>query len=164
MTTTGLAIRVNLGGGRYIDSRGRVWTADRAYAPGSWGCLNMPDTDVLSTSHPISNTEDQRLFQSIRMGEELRYRFDLPAGAYEVYLLFAEIYWETRSAEQQDVYLQGRRVLRAFNIFDEAGHDSALIKKFSTNVGGGVLEVTFVSRSLPVHSGARACGIEVEAT
>ncbi|HIC96703.1 TPA: hypothetical protein EYP12_08820, partial [Candidatus Bipolaricaulota bacterium] len=80
---------------------------------------------------------------------------------YEVGLLFAEIYWETGSAEQQDVYIQGKRVLRAFNIFDEVGHDVALVKRFKTQVKEGKLEIRFVGRSLPMHSGARACAIEV---
>jgi len=80
-----------------------------------------------------------------------------------VRILFAEIYWETGSAEQQNVYVQGKRVLRAFNIFDETGHDAALAKRFKTKVTEGKLEVRFVGRSLPMHSGARACAIEVKA-
>ena len=141
---------------------GQIWHADRAYAPGSWGCLNLPATDVLTTPHPIAHTDDPEPFQSIRMGEEMAYRFHVPNGTYEVALCFAEIYWETGSAEQQDVYLQGKRVLRAFNIFDDAGHDCALVKTFKTRLTQGALEIRFVGRSLPMHSGARACAIEVK--
>ena len=155
-------IRVNLGDEEYRASKGEIWHADKAYTPGSWGCLNIAQTDVLTTTDPISNTQDMKLFQSIRMGEEIGYRFDLPNGGYEVEILFAEIYWETGSAEQQDVYVQGRRVLRAFNIFDEAGHDAALVKRCRAKVPDGKLEVRFVGRSLPMHSGARACGLEVK--
>ncbi|RKY73354.1 hypothetical protein DRQ00_12510 [candidate division KSB1 bacterium] len=140
---------------------GEIWHADKAYTPGSWGCLNLPQTDVLTTTDPISNTQDSKLFQSVRMGEEMVYRFDVPNGDYEVGIFFAEIYWETGSAEQQDVYIQGKRVLRAFNIFDEAGHDVALVKRFKTKVTDEKLEVRFVGRSLPMHSGARACAIEI---
>ncbi|HID10709.1 MAG TPA: hypothetical protein EYP17_05340 [Candidatus Latescibacteria bacterium] len=154
-------IRVNLGGGEYVDSDGEVWHADRAYIPGSWGCTNLPQTDVLTTDDPISGTQDVELFRSVRMGEEVVYRFDVPDGEYEVRILFAEIYWESSSAEQQDVYIQGRRVLRAFNIFDEAGHDVALEKRFKARATGDGLEVRFVGRSLPMHSGARACAIEI---
>ena len=154
-------IRVNLGGGEYRDSMGEIWHADKAYTPGSWGCLNLPQTDVLTTTDSISNTQDSKLFQSVRMGEEMVYRFDVPNGDYEVGIFFAEIYWETGSAEQQDVYIQGKRVLRAFNIFDEAGHDVALVKRFKTKVTDEKLEVRFVGRSLPMHSGARACAIEI---
>ena len=156
-----LPIRVNLGGGEYRDSEGNIWHADKAYTPGSWGCTNLPGTDVLTTADPILGTHDPELFRSVRMGEEMVYRFDLPDGEYEVRILFAEIYWETSSAEQQDVYIQGKRVLRAFNIFDEAGHDTALVKTFRTKVADGKLEIRFVGRSLPMHSGARACAIEI---
>jgi hypothetical protein len=154
-------IRINLGGKEYKDSKGKIWHTDKAYTPGSWGCLSLPQTDVLTTTDPISNTQDPKLFQSVRMGEKMIYRFDLADGDYKVGILFAEIYWETGSAEQQDVYVQGKRVLRAFNIFDEAGHDAALVKKFRTKINNGKLEIKFVGRSLPMHSGARACAIEV---
>ena len=155
-------IRLNLGGEEYRDSKGEIWHADKAYTPGSWGCLNLPQTDVLTAADPISNTQNMKLFQSVRMGEEIGYRFDFPNGDYEVRIFFAEIYWETGSAEQQDVYVQGKRVLRAFNIFDEAGHDAALEKRFKAKIIDGSLEVKFVGRSLPMHSGARACAIAVK--
>jgi len=122
----------------------------------------MATTDVLSTADPIEGTEDPRLFQTVRMGEEMRYRFDLPDGRYRVCLLFAEIYWESSDAEQQDVYLQGKKVLRGFNIFDEVGHDVALERTFRAEVTQGVLEIRFVGISLPMHSGARVCAIAVE--
>ncbi|MCK4591403.1 MAG: hypothetical protein KAT86_06585 [Candidatus Latescibacteria bacterium] len=154
-------IRINLGGEEYRDFKGEIWHADKAYTSGSWGCPNLPQTDVLITTDPISNTQDSKLFQSVRMGEKMMYHFDVPNGDYEVEILFAEIYWETGSAEQQDIYIQGKRVLRAFNIFDEAGHDVALMKRFRTKITEGSLEVKFVGRSLPMHSGARACAIEV---
>ncbi len=54
------------------------------------------------------------------------------------------------------------RCLRNFNIFDEAGHDVAIEKGFTAEVAQGFLEIRFVGISLPMHSGARACGIEVK--
>jgi len=53
-------------------------------------------------------------------------------------------------------------VLKNFNIFDEAGHDNVLEKSFSTKVNQGYLEIKFIGHSLPMHSGARACAIEIE--
>ncbi len=161
--TQGNCIRINVGAQRYEDKEGNMWHADKAYVHGSLGCLSLPQTDILSTSDPISDTSDDELFQTIRMGEEIIYRFDLPNGDYEVGLLFAEIYWETGSAEQQDVYVQGKRLLRDFNIYDEAQHDRALRKKYKVMVTEGYLEVKFIGRSLPMHSGARACAIEIRA-
>ena len=158
-----IAIRINVGGPSYTDQEGNLWEADRGYHRGGWGCLSMATTDVLSTADRIEGTEDPLLFQAVRMGEEMRYRFDLPDGRYRVRLLFAEIYWESSDAEQQDVYLQGKKVLRGFNIFDEAGHDVGLEKTFKTEVTQEGLEIRFVGVSLPMHSGARVCGIDVEA-
>ena len=155
-------IRINVGSQEYKDKEGNIWYADKEYVKGSWGCLNLPQTDILSTSDSILNTPDMELFQTIRMGEELVYRFDLPNGDYQVRLLFAEIYWETGSAEQQDVYIQNKRVLRNFNIFDDAGHDKALEKAFKAKVTQGYLGIRFIGRSLPMHSGARVCAIEVK--
>lgn len=155
------SLGINVGGKEYVDSKGKVWNKDKAYSPGSWGCLNFPRTDILTTTDPILNTENVTLFQTIRMGERLIYRFDLQNGEYGINLLFAEIYWETGAAEQQDVYIQNRRVLR-FNIFDEVGHDSALVKKFNVMVTKCSLKIRFVGRSLPMHSGARVCAIEIK--
>ena len=155
-------VRINVGSRKYKDKRGNLWDADKAYAKGSWGCLNLPRTDILNTSDPILNTPDAELFQTIRMGEELIYRFDVPNGDYVIRLLFAEIYWETSFGEQQDVYIQHRRVLENFDIYDEAGHDKALEKIFKTKINQGSLEIRFIGRSLPMHSGARVCAIEVK--
>ena len=155
-------IRVNLGGPGYTDNDGRVWEADRAYHTGSWGCLDMPRTDVLSTGDEIAGTEDAPLFRTVRTGEEMRYRFDLPNGTYRVRVLFAEIYWDTTAAERQEVYLQGKRVLHNFSPFAEVGHDVAVEKEFPTKVTGGNLELRFVGLSFPMHCGAHACAIEVQ--
>jgi len=155
-------IRVNLGGGAYTSPSGEEWSADRAYARGGFGCLDMALTDTLGTDDDIEGTEDDPLFRTIRVGEMFRYRFDVSPGKYAVRLLFAEIYWESSDAEMQDVYINGRRVIRDFNIFDEAGHDRYLCREFSTSVGDGGLEVKFVGMSLPMHHGARACAIEVK--
>jgi len=156
-----IAIRANLGGSRYKDKAGIIWEADRTYAHGAWGRIGSADTDEGSTSDKIAGTKDQPLFQTIRVGEKMAYRFDVPNGSYAVRLLFCEIYWESSDAEDQAVYIQGEEVLSRFNIFNEAGHDCALEKVFKTKVSDGKLEIRFEGQSLPMHSGARACGIEV---
>ena len=121
----------------------------------------MPDTDVLTTANEITGTDDPTVFQSIRVGERFRYRFDVGPGTYLIRLFFAEIYWESSDAELQDVYINDRRVVKEYNIFNDVGHDTADVKEFNTRVREGGLEVRFVGRSLPMHSGARCCGIHV---
>jgi hypothetical protein len=154
-------VRVNLGGPSYTDHQGNTWERDKPYHRGSWGCVNMPETDLLSTTDSIADTRDPTLFQTVRVGEELRYRFDLPNGNYQVGILFAEIYWESRDAELQAVYVQGKRVLDGYSIYDDVGHDAAREQIFSARVTKGFLEVRLTGLSLPMHSGARACAIRV---
>lgn len=155
-------IRVNVGGERYKDTLGHIWAADRAYHAGAWGCLDMATTDTLTTSDTISRTSDDRLYQCVRVGEELRYRFDVPNGTYRVRLLLCEIYWESSDAERQDVFIQDKKVVTNFSMFDEVGHDTAMEKQFTAQVSSGHLDIRFVGLSLPMHSGARVCAIEVE--
>lgn len=162
LNTSKKGIRINLGGKEYKDKRGEIWLADKAYVKGSWGCLNLPETDILTTSDPISGTSDIELFQTVRMGESIIYKFDLPNGKYEIKLFFAELYWETNDAEYQDTYIQGKKVFKDFNIFDEAGHDRALEKKAIIKVTQGYLKIDFIGCSLPMHSGARTCAIEIK--
>ena len=100
----------------------------------------MPDTDVLTTTDPITGAQDPTLFQTVRMGEELHYRFDLPNGTYRVRVLFAEIYWESRDAELQAVYVQGKRVLDDYSIYDDVGHDAATERGFTAQVTQGSRE------------------------
>ena len=156
-----MAIRVNVGGKKYTDSKKRLWQGDKAYYPGGWGCANLPATDIMFTSDAISGTKDPTIFQTMRVGEEVIYKFDIPNGKYRINLLFAEIYWETNDAEMEDIYIQGRKALGNFNIFDEAGHDEALEKSYVVDVKKGRIELRFVGISLPMHAGARVCGIEI---
>ena len=155
-----MVIRVNIGGADYVDHCGERWAGDKAYHKDSWGCTNLPSTDVMETTDPISGTNDPVLFQTMRVGEHMTYRFDVPNGTYHVRILFAEIYWESSDAEQQDICIQGKKVLGNFNIFDEAGHDTAIEKSFTAKAAKGPIEVRFVGVSLPMHSGARACALE----
>lgn len=156
-----VSVRINLGGGRYFSAEKDIWEADRAYIGGLWGCLDMATTDVLTTSDDIEGTDDMPLYQTIRVGEEFRYRFDMDPGSYRVGILLAEIFWESRDAEAEDVYINGQKFIENYNIYDEAGHDVAVKKEFEVSSDDGVLEVRFVGKSIPMHSGARACGIEV---
>ena len=121
-------IRVNVGGGQSRAWDGNVWLGDKEYSAGSCGCLDSPTTDAQSTDDQIGGTGIPEIYRSMRVGEKFRYRFDVPNGTYLVNLMFAEIYWETSDAEQQEVLVQGKRVLSKFNIFDLVGHDTAYEK------------------------------------
>lgn len=72
--------RMNTGGPAVTDSAGRQWQADRYFTGGG----------TTTTTHAISGTADQSLFQSERWGMS---GYDIPItnGSYTLQLLFAEI-------------------------------------------------------------------------
>lgn len=84
-----LARRIDAGGnGDYTDTSGNVWERDRAYTTGGYGYLGGATARVRSA---IAGTTDDTLYQSIRKGTSLEYRFDVPNDAYTVTLKFAEV-------------------------------------------------------------------------
>ncbi len=154
-------IRVNVGGPELVDWSGKTWSGDHEYVAGSWGCLDSATTDILTSTEDVACIEKIELFQSMRQGERLRYRFDVPNGRYHVRLLFAETYWTSSDAEKQQVRVQGKPVLNHFNIFDDAGANTEYEKVVTVDVTRGKLEVECIGQSLPMHNGARISAIEV---
>jgi hypothetical protein len=136
----GFALRVNAGGGAYTDKNGDVWSADSGYNTGNKS----------STSVAISGTEDDVLFQTQRWddasGEELKYSFDVPDGAYVVNLYFAENYTGAlrQGARVFDVLLEGNNVERNFDIYGVAGANTALMMSYVVNVVDGQLNMEFL--------------------
>ena len=90
-------LRVNVGGGEYVDGAGDMWEADREFGSGEgdldWGYVtgrpgaNPPRT----TDDDIDGTDDPELYSSQR--EDLSaYRVEVPdAGWYDITLHFAEL-------------------------------------------------------------------------
>src|SRR5947199_39345 len=64
----------------FTDAAGLIWSADRAYTPGSFGYTHGADT--WSSSATIANTTDDPLFQNNRHDTLVSYRFDMPNGNY----------------------------------------------------------------------------------
>ena len=100
LETTELA--VNVGSHCFYTSAqsGLTWVPDQPYRPGSWGYLGGREH---STQTEILGTEDGPLFQTLRRGIQ-GYRFDVPAGTYELELLLADPFATSASS----AYLLGR--------------------------------------------------------
>jgi hypothetical protein len=119
--------RLVAGGGAYTDAEGNLWSADRAYSPGSWGYVGGSSYGV---SDPIANTQDDPLYQSQRYGD-FSYKFDVPNGRYDVTLHFAEIYYPAGPGGRRfDVYIEGLRVLDDYDIYVVAGQHVAVAVTF----------------------------------
>ena len=147
-------IRANVGGRKYIDSRGNVWLSDRPYHPGAWGHVRG---HLYNVSDNILNTEDDKLYQTELFWLD-DYKFDLPNGNYTVILYFAELYYNYAGGRVFDVYIENKLVLSQFDIFSTAGFQTATSRFFSgIQVTDGQLDVHF--KHIKAH--AKLSAIEV---
>lgn len=120
-------LAVNVGSDCFFvsDESGLAWVPDRPYETGGWGYIGGTPR---STQREITLTADGPLFQTRRENAE-GYRFDLPAGDYEVELLFADIDLPAESS----AYLLGR---------EDAGSGSGG-SRFSIRINGAAVESDF---------------------
>ncbi|KAM5553083.1 hypothetical protein ABKV19_025347 [Rosa sericea] len=168
---------INCGGGETHDADGNFYDQDNDTSlfylspKGNWA-----RSSVGNTFDDAFNGNSSKLFKSVKCGlsseaplyDNARislvslkyYGFCLRKGNYMVSLHFAEIVDENtdvhedfdfRSTDKRvfDVYIQGERKLKDFNIIDEAGGpNKELKKKFTTvYVNDSTLEIHFYSRS-----------------
>ncbi|CAI0415126.1 unnamed protein product [Linum tenue] len=104
------------------------------------------------TESQIIGTLDSELYKTARVSaSSLRYYgLGMENGKYTVELHFAEIEmgdpysWRGLGRRMFDVYIQGDRVLRDFNVQAEAGGSKrALVKTFEASVNNTVMDVHF---------------------
>lgn len=126
----------------YRDGKGRLWQSDRSYLPGSWGYTN-PGIGRASTTHAISGTDDDALYQTERYGPNVSYRYDgLANGVYEVTLKFCEFYWQASKKRIFDVAINNILFLDDLDIFARVGGNSVLDFHFKVKVTDGTLLIT----------------------
>ncbi|MBD3289895.1 DUF4038 domain-containing protein, partial [candidate division KSB1 bacterium] len=128
--------------GSFTDSQGRVWEQEQPFQEGGWGFV---EGNVYESSDPISNTENDYLYQTERWGSTMEYHFIVPAAHYNVDLHFAEIYHQNSGSRQFSVNIENSTVIEALDIYREAGHDAALIKSIPVSVSDGYLDIEFTS-------------------
>ncbi len=153
--------RVNAGGAATTNCDDSIWSADRVYAPGTYGRVNGTNGFIGNVITGICTTA-QRLYQ-----EELystpdgafSYVFDCPEGIYETTILQTET-WHTGSGQRQfDVYIQGQRMLADYDIFSRAGGMNIPVTEVLTNeVADARLVVSFIPR----QNNARLSAIRVQ--
>jgi beta-galactosidase len=152
--------RVNCGGADYVDENGNRWMADRERTNSSaWGSSSWTDdfegmppflASQQRTFDPINGTKDWKLFQTFRYGrEKLKYYFPVQDGEYLIEFYFTEPWLGTGGGTDCtgwrlfDVAVNGKIVLKNFDIWKEAGHDGALKKTVKAKITGGQLIVSF---------------------
>jgi hypothetical protein len=129
------AIRVNSGGGSYVDSLGQTWSADNSFTGGSG----------FGTTASIANTTTAPLYQDVRYGN-FGYSFAVPNGSYAITLKFAEIYYGASGERTFNVIINGSQVLTNFDVYAAAGgKDIAYDQTFPATVTNGAIQIQFVS-------------------
>lgn len=85
-----LELAINAGSSSFYTSpeSGLTWLPDREYTTGSWGYIGGKS---YQTQGEVLGTTDNPLYQSLREAPD-QYRFDVPAGRYEVELSFSDIF------------------------------------------------------------------------
>ena len=142
---------INCGGNDHTAANGDFYHGDTLFLNG---------TTFSRLNAVIANTSDPILFQTERYDADLAYAIPVPVnGDYVVQLLFAEIFNKNfnTGARVFDVDLEDSTVLAAYDIFDDAGGNTAVIKSFTVNVQDGVLDLVFNS----LVDNAKLSGIRV---
>lgn len=142
-------IRINAGGGAFMDPDGKLWIADSGSTNGS----------VFATSMPIRGTATPFLYQSERWSSGLlSYQFTLPNGNYTVRLKFAEIYFTQPGQRVFDILINGVTMLAGFDPLAAAGATlTAVDRSFPVGVSNGQLNLTL----RPVISNPKISAIEI---
>ncbi len=124
-------VRINCGGGRYVDANGVIWERDRFFTSRSGP---FPGRAISE-----SKSKDDRLYQSWRwffsrnLKSAAGYSIPLPSGNYEVTLDFAEVFWRDKERDPK----------REFDVVieEKTARAAANHRSFTTTVDDGFLDI-----------------------
>ncbi len=146
-------IRINCGGENHIDALGNVFLADTFYN-------ESLTTYAFSQENFINNTAENILYQTERNAYLNDLQYDIPVNAnatYRVLLHFAELYWTSTNSRVFDIKIEGETVLNDFDIFAEAGQNTALVKEFVVSVADTSLYIEMIAQT----NAAKISAIEI---
>ncbi|MBM3241976.1 hypothetical protein FJZ31_37370 [Candidatus Poribacteria bacterium] len=98
----------------YIDHCGNIWSADRFYTGGK------PISTKGNIEGASPTLSDQVLYQAGRAGEDFIYSIPVAPGLYSLRLKFAESEYQWCFARPFNLDINGRRVLRNFDVCQAA--------------------------------------------
>ena len=142
-------VRVNAGGGRYVDTLGRSFEPDAGFAGGaigqsSYDVLLAPENGAVYPDGPYAY-DDDALMLSHRTGSSFTFARPVANGNYAVWLEFAEPV-AGRAAGQRvfDVSAEGALVLDNYDVVADAGAAQLAVgKTFNVSVRDGRLDLAF---------------------
>ncbi|ADQ16130.1 Beta-galactosidase [Leadbetterella byssophila DSM 17132] len=162
-------LNVALGSKRFFwdENTKTLWQPEKAYEPGSYGFIGgqalRPKTrygELPTAEVRIKGTDLSPLFLTQRIGIE-KFKADLPAGKYAVYLYWAELngtepadaiaynlgndaIQELAGKRSFNVKANGVSFLENYEIDKEAGIQQAAVKKFNIDVKENGLTIEFI--------------------
>ena len=105
------AARLNAGGVSMLSTDGRAWTADQVYTPGSFGNDGTGVVVQGNCAPQAVNPADYALYNTIRYGLALQYKFDVPQpDVYNVTLYYTECFHNPGESRVFKTFLQGVQV------------------------------------------------------
>ena len=144
--------RINAGGAPFTDIYGNNWRSDAGYFAAGY---------KQTSDAQIRKTDIDQLYQSCRAVSfgDLKYRFPLPNGKYQVILHFSETSSSDPALKQRwfDVIAENKTVLWSVSIYNEVQTRGALIKIFDIGVSDESLDLIFARRV----GEPKVCGIEI---
>ncbi len=132
--------RVNAGGPAYTGTTGLLWAADENYSGGS----------TAAEGGAVTGTSDSTLYDTQRYGNSFSYSFNVPAGAYQVTLKFAENYSGDFANGDRvfNVAINGTTVLANLDVYAQVGSNTADDKVINNvSPSGGVITIQFTGTS-----------------
>ena len=131
--------RLNCGGPEYVDGSSNTWDANEGAVSG---------TSLFSTADAIADTTEDTLFQTERgisaSGSSFFYDFTFTvpdATDLTVRLYFAEIFFTSSGQRLFDILIDGVQKETELDIYNEVGHDTALIREYSVTSTSTTLTV-----------------------
>lgn len=132
-------IKINVGGNSFND-----FIADKEFKTDTSSYGYMEGSKAV-TNDNIIGTNDDYIFQT-EINGLAKYVIKVPNGKYKIKLLFAENYVQKAGERVFDVYIQGKKLISALDIFKEAGYKTALEKTFDNiEVNDYLLDIHFAA-------------------
>jgi RHS repeat-associated protein len=140
--------RLEVVGPNYTDPlTNYLWTTDDEYSFGGAGWVDEGNPEY--TTATITGTTNQTLFQYYREAPQLEYRYDVPAGQYQVTLNMDDVENNQPGQRVFTISAQGAPVINNLDLVAAAGYGTAYSPTFIVNVlafnpnGTGTLDLTW---------------------
>lgn len=148
-TTVTANYRVNSGSSNSITLNGKTWSADNQYS--------FDNLEPYSNSNlkQIACTDEDALYlkEQSSNGDKKPFRYEFPVtnGDYSVRLHFAEIYWGApgsglsggAGSRVMNITIENQLRLANFDVTQEVGGATAIVKNFPVHVSDGKLNINF---------------------